>query len=217
MIWKEGHPARGFTLIEIIITLTVSAVFATMVYMYFGTAFSGSVSTVTRLRNAIALQRVMENIRADYNGYPKWRNGAAYAVNTVVIPTNFNGHSYRCTTAGTSGTTEPTWPLNSGGTVPDNGVIIWTEQAASSGRWTSSFLATLSGTIGAEGSVQAASPYGLNPDGTTYTKYTVVRNRYTQFVNDIDQDGDTGGTNKILKVTIRNDDGVSLTALFVAI
>jgi len=33
-------------------------------------------------------------------------------------------------------------------------------------------------------------------------------------VNDVDQDSDTSGANKILKVTLRNDSGETLTALF---
>jgi prepilin-type N-terminal cleavage/methylation domain-containing protein len=209
MIWKAGHHNRAFTLLEIIITLTVSAVLATMIYMYFGKAFSESVTPITRLRNSAALQRVMENIRADYNVYPKWRSGTTYTNGSFVIPTNFNGHRYQCT-PGTSGTTEPNWPLNSVGTVADSG-ITWTERGSP---WTSAFLTTLKGNIGAEGFDQTANPYGKNPDGTTYTKYNVVRNRFTQFVNDIDQDSDASGANKILKVTLKNDNGETLTALF---
>jgi prepilin-type N-terminal cleavage/methylation domain-containing protein len=206
----RSNNTPGFTLLEIIITLTVSAVLATMIYMYFGKAFLESVTPITRLKNSAALQRVMENIRADYNLHPKWRSGAVYTTSNYVIPTNFNGHRYRCTTAGTSGANEPTWPLNSTGTVTDSGVM-WTESGSP---WTSTFLSTLRGYIGTEGSDQTANNYGKNPDGTTYTKYNVVRNRFTQFVNDIDQDSDASGANKILKVTLKNDNGETLTALF---
>jgi prepilin-type N-terminal cleavage/methylation domain-containing protein len=206
---KTIHNTRAFTLIEIIITLTVIAVLATMIYTYFGEAFLQSVTPITRLNSSAALQRVMENIRADYNVHPKWRSGATYAGNALVIPTNFNGHYYK-SSGGTSGTTEPTWPLNSAGTVTDNG-ITWTESGSP---WTSTFLTTLSGKIGAEDSDQTANNYGKNPDGTTYMKYNVVRNRFTQFVNDIDQDSDASGANKILKVTLKNDNGETLTALF---
>lgn len=211
MSLTTGHIRRAFTLIEIIITLTVTAVLATMIYIYFGKAFSESVTPVTRLKNSASLQRVMENIRADYNIHPRWRSGAVYAAGNYVIPTNFNGHRYLCT-AGTSGATEPNWPLNSAGTVTDNG-ITWTESGSP---WTSAFLSTLRVNIGAEGSDQTANNYGKNPDGTTYTRYNVVRNRFTQFVNDIDQDSDASGANKILKVTLKNDNGETLTALFFA-
>jgi prepilin-type N-terminal cleavage/methylation domain-containing protein len=208
------HNTRGFTLIEIIITLTVTAVLATMIFTYFGTAFTESVTPVTRLKNSAALQRVIENITADYNVYPKWRSVAVYTTSNYVIPTNFNGRYYKCTAAGTSGATtaEPNWPVTSAGgaTVTDNSVT-WTEQISLR---TLLPLSTLRNRIGVEGSDQTANNYGKNPDGTTYTKYNVIRNRFTQFVDDIDQDSDASGTNKILKVTLKNDNGETLTTLF---
>jgi len=43
---------------------------------------------------------------------PQWQANTAYLVPAVVIPTaaTFGGYTWRCTTAGTSGGTEPTWP-----------------------------------------------------------------------------------------------------------
>ena len=206
---------RGFTLLEIIITLTVTAVLATMIYTYFGKAFTESVTPITRLKSSAALQRVMENITADYNVYPKWRSWTVYTSASYVIPTNFNGHYYKCQTAtGTSGATEPTnWPLNSGGTVTDN-AVTWAESGRLRALLT---LATLRTNIGAEGSDQLTNEYGKNPDGT-YTKYSVVKNRFTHFVNYVDQESDDSGAkaNKILKVTLRNDSGETQTALFVS-
>lgn len=57
-----------------------------------------------------------------------WTPSTAYSVGDYVIPTdaNRNGKFYKCTTGGTSGTTEPTWPASS--TVSDNSVV-WTYQA----------------------------------------------------------------------------------------
>ncbi|MFH2119868.1 MAG: prepilin-type N-terminal cleavage/methylation domain-containing protein [Pseudomonadota bacterium] len=195
--------ARGFTLLEIIITLTITAVLATMIFTYFGKAFTESVTPITRLKSSAVLQRVMENITADYNVYPKWRSGAAYTNASYVIPTNFNGYYYQCTIAGTSGPSEPTnWPLRSGVTITDN-TVTWTW----SGRLrTFRPLATLQTSIGAEGSDQ----------DNAYGKYHVVKNRFTQFLNDVDQDSDASGANIILKVTLRNDSGETQTALFVS-
>ncbi len=201
---KSDRHARGFTLIEIIVTLTVTAVLATMIFTYFGKAFTESVTPLTRLKSSAALQRVMENITADYNVHPKWRSGTLYTAGAFVIPTNFNGFYYQCTVAGTSGTSEPTWPL---------GITPYTETTGTGVQWTKSGrvrtlrpLTTLQTSIGAEGTDQ----------DNAYGKYNVVRNRFTRFVNDIDQDSDSSGANNILKVTLKNENGETQTALFVS-
>jgi prepilin-type N-terminal cleavage/methylation domain-containing protein len=205
-----GYP-RGFTLIEIIATLVIVAVLGTLVYTYFGKALTESVAPVTQLKQSGALHRVMQNIIADYNVHPQWRGGNSYVVNAYAIPRHFNGHYYRCTAGGTShATDEPAWPLNSGGTVVD-GTVTWTE----SGRLRVLLpLATLKTRIGAEDSEETANEYGKNSDGT-YTSYTVVRNRFVQFVNNVEAD-DTGGANNILKVSLKSATGETLTALFVS-
>lgn len=206
---ESRQHVRGFTLIETIITLTVIAVLSTMIFTYFGEAFLQSVTPVTRLKNAAALQRVMANIMADANVYPKWRSGTAYTNTNYVIPSNFNGFYYQCTSAGTSGTSEPTnWPVRSGVTVTDN-TVTWT--------WAGKLravrsLAALQTAIGAEGSDQTANEYGKNPDGVTYTAYRVDQNH---FVN-LDSRIEAAGGNKFLKVTLKNESGQSLTALLVS-
>lgn len=42
------------------------------------------------------------------------------------VPAVKNGRMYKCTTAGTTGASEPTWPTTSGATVAD-GTAVWTE------------------------------------------------------------------------------------------
>lgn len=206
--------AQGFTLLEIIITLTVTAVLSTMIFTYFGKAFTESVTPITRLKSSAVLQRVMENITADYNVYPKWRSVTSYTQNTsLVIPTVSNGFYYRCTTAGSgySSAVEPVWPQRiNATTAAESTGIIWTaigklrETATPSGMP----LLTLKTNIGAEGYDQ----------DNAYGKYHVVKNRFTHFDNFIDQESDDSGANanKILKVTLRNDSGETLTVLFVS-
>lgn len=58
---------------------------------------------------------------------PAWAATTAYATTSphFVTPTTPNGWRYECTTGGTSGGTEPTWPTTLGATVVD-GTVTWT-------------------------------------------------------------------------------------------
>ena len=57
-----------------------------------------------------------------------WVASHAYALNDIIQPTTSkeNGHYYKCTTAGTSGTTEPTWNMTTGSTTT-SGTAVFTE------------------------------------------------------------------------------------------
>lgn len=59
-------------------------------------------------------------------GYSQWAASTAQSVGDIRVPTADNGRRYICTVAGTTGTTEPTWPVLSGNTVVDGGVT-WQE------------------------------------------------------------------------------------------
>ena len=61
-------------------------------------------------------------------GYSNSIRSTAVALNDTVIPATPNGRLYRCTTAGTTGASEPTWPTTNAGTVSDGGAV-WTEQS----------------------------------------------------------------------------------------
>lgn len=56
---------------------------------------------------------------------PQWQASTAYSLEDKVRPTTDNGYWYECTTAGTSGGTEPTWGTTPGGTTTDN-TVTWT-------------------------------------------------------------------------------------------
>ena len=57
-----------------------------------------------------------------------WVASTGYSENDKVIPTTANGFEYICTTAGTSHSSEPTWPTTEGGTVTEGGgsTLVWT-------------------------------------------------------------------------------------------
>ncbi len=54
-----------------------------------------------------------------------WQASTAYSLRNQVIPTSANDYQYICTTAGTSGSTEPTWTTGIGDTISD-GTVTWT-------------------------------------------------------------------------------------------
>jgi len=55
---------------------------------------------------------------------PTWASTTAYTTGDLVKASTYNSHSYLCTTAGTSGSAEPTFPTTNGNTVSDS-TVIW--------------------------------------------------------------------------------------------
>lgn len=198
MTLKKNLTQSGFTLIEIIVTVVVVAIMGTMMITFLSKSLVDSGEPVKRLRQLADLNKVVTNITADYYQYPKWRSGIAYAGGNFVVPTIRNGHFY-LSGGGTSGSVEPdNWPTTTAATVNDGGVT-WTE----SGSLTSP--TTLKGRIGPENSDQ----------NNAYGTYHVESNRFILFASDSETD-DSTGSNKILKVTIKNVQGEILTALFIS-
>jgi len=194
MKYRKGLAQSGFTLIEIIVTMMFVAIFSAMMLTFLSKSLVDSTDPVKRLRQTSDLHKVMANIMADYNRYPKWRSETNYSQNNIVVPTIRNGKYYICTQAGKSNFTEPlTWST----TVNDN-TVIWTESG------TLPSLTTLQGSIGPENSHQ----------NNTYGTYDVVHNTFVKFP--VSSDAETPGGNNILKVAIKNDQGGTLTALFIS-
>jgi hypothetical protein len=65
------------------------------------------------------------HLRATY-----WTASTAYVAGDVILPTATNGHRYVCAKAGTSGTTEPIWPIRDASGISDgtgSNAITWIE------------------------------------------------------------------------------------------
>lgn len=75
----------GFTLIEVIVTLTVGAILGTMLVTYMGRTLADSVTPVLRVQNANALGQVVENITANYFklNYDDLKNDTNVALKTL--------------------------------------------------------------------------------------------------------------------------------------
>lgn len=58
-----------------------------------------------------------------------WQDGTAYGLGDVVRALVRGDFNFECTTAGTSGGSEPTWPTSAAATVND-GAVVWTARTA---------------------------------------------------------------------------------------
>ena len=191
MMCKTRVHQSGFTLIEIVIIVLFVAFLGVMTLTFISKSLIDTREPIKRLRQSSYLHKIMANVTADYNKYPKWRSSTAYTAGSYVVPTIRNGHFYR-SGGGTSGSIEPSnWPTASAATVNDGGVT-WTES----------------------GSLLMLSNLQTNINNKNYGTYDVVHNAFIEFP--VWSDAETAGGSNILKVTIRNDQGESLTALFIA-
>ena len=64
-----------------------------------------------------------------------WQAGIAVSLKEFLEPASIPAFGYEVTTAGTTGTSEPTWPLVNGTTVTD-GTVVWTARTATTITWT---------------------------------------------------------------------------------
>jgi type II secretory pathway pseudopilin PulG len=214
---KSKKRAEGFTLIEAIVVLVVTAIVGTIFVTFFGTSILKSHVPRENLVKAKDLNQVMANIRADYKPYPVWKPNHVYSAanGDKVIPTSFSlsgqRYWYLCTTQGTSGLTEPDpWTT---GVISDGANVKWTYQGDLMK------LNQLKTYIGAEDTVNKKCATPAIPTEKCYDKstklygYYVIENKWIDF--DPATKIETASTNQnTLKVTIKNDAGETLTSLF---
>lgn len=70
------------------------------------------------------------------DSYADWKASTAVTLGAERVPTTRNGYVYSVTTAGTTGTSEPTWPTTLDATVND-GTAVWT--CAAYAAWTPTY------------------------------------------------------------------------------
>lgn len=205
-VQTAGNLCAGFTLLEIILTIIVSSILGTILYSYFSVMLHGNDSPA-KLRRMYDLQTVMEKITAHYdeiagkNTAEKWAAGKPYAVgDKTVSRSEPYGHLYICTVAGISDSTEPAWPTDSDASVTD-GTVTWKED----GGELDVLLEKLSAPV--PPSPDAVWDYG-------YGRYGIVSYGFIRFDGGTEIPAPAGSAQNLLKVSIRNEDGYTLTALF---
>jgi len=65
-MFKSLHLKNGFTLIEVVIIITLSALIAALVIPFLGTAMTSSSAAVNQVVESFEVNQVMANIMADY-------------------------------------------------------------------------------------------------------------------------------------------------------
>jgi prepilin-type N-terminal cleavage/methylation domain-containing protein len=219
MITENKKSAAGFTLIETIVTLVVAAIIGIFFYTFFSTSIYKSHLPMENLVRANDLNQVMENIRTDYKPYPVWQPNHNYNVNDQVMPTAFSlsgqRYWYQCTQPGTSGSISQEPPWTPTGVFNDNGVT-WRYQGPLPPLIDSSMnnLYTFIGAPDPSNKKCANLPNEKCYDQSTNKYgYYVIENGWIDF-DLTTKTASTSTNHNILKVTIKNDEGETVTALF---
>ena len=101
------------------------------------TTTDGSVTWLT-LKQGVPKRPIWIGLIRATRGYSDSIRSTAVSTGDTVIPATANGRLYRCTTAGTTGASEPTWSTTAGGTTSD-GSAVWTEMTPDLENFNSSF------------------------------------------------------------------------------
>ena len=125
---KSRGRQRGFSLAEVLVATAILVIVLVGILTLYDRANrvfkSGNEAAEMQQNVRIAYERMVSDIRMagfDYKrGGPllpgqtaaAWAPNRAYSAGTIVTPTSPNGHTYRSTGTGTSGGTEPSWPLS---------------------------------------------------------------------------------------------------------
>lgn len=80
---------RGFTFIEIIVTLIIAAILGVMLIQFMGSSVSGSAENVQRIKDGFVLNQKMEEITRDYRDWLKTSPDDLISVFETAVKTNY--------------------------------------------------------------------------------------------------------------------------------
>lgn len=88
MTRKTIKEQKGFTLLEIVVSLIVASILGSMLLVYVGTAYKKSVEPVTTSKRILQLEGKMEEINAIYAGLLN-KGDVLDSLNTEILKTTF--------------------------------------------------------------------------------------------------------------------------------
>ncbi len=193
----------GFTLLEAIITLIIASFLGSMLFSYFAVA-SRAVVPAESFQDSLHLLRVMENITSDYHAtmgretFSKWEPLKAYASDEIVTSKAIKfGHLFICVSEGVSGDSEPQWLNTDINTIEDGGVV-WKEYKGELDPFIS----------------RVTRNTGKHSTASSYGEYQIAELRFIQFENNIETSVSRDDPENLLKLTIQDGQGKTLTSLF---
>ncbi len=199
----------GFTLIEIIVTVIIISIVGSMLYTYFGSAFEKSIEMRGKLQVAFNLHSIMENIMSDYyniygkESFPSWKPGVYSMGNKIVSKSEKYGAVFICIKGGNSGIAEPLWNTKEGGTTWD-GEVIWRLEKIELDELKSRISQKKHGQL-------AGEAIDFTIETLSYIRF--VKNVSTGYLEETSVNGGAGEPKHILKITIGDSSGTSLTTL----
>lgn len=117
--------------------------------LYFGSLGSIGTDTTDRKLRTVVNAGVDNVTITPTDTLPSWVASTGYSLGQSVEPTVENGYRYTATTAGTSGSTQPTWPTSGIGSTVVDGSVVWTFVGASHQPTEIKLAATSGGLAGA--------------------------------------------------------------------
>ena len=90
-IFFTNQRQKGFTLVEIIVTLVVASILGTMLIQFMGSNLSASARSVVRVQKGFELRQVMENITRDYRDWIKTNPDDPISVFKTAVNTDYGG------------------------------------------------------------------------------------------------------------------------------
>jgi len=96
--WRGRNGRRGFTLLEVIVTIIVAAVMGVILVQFMGTAMLRSGEPVVRVQDVSTLRHVLDNMTSDYKYLAATQANFLSTFKTRVDTPNYYGTGYTATT-----------------------------------------------------------------------------------------------------------------------
>ncbi len=96
--WRGEGRQRGFTLIEVIVTIVVASIMGVLLVQFMGTSMLRSGEPVVRVQDVSTLRNILDNMTSDYKYLAATQANFLSTFKTRVDTTGYYGTGYTATT-----------------------------------------------------------------------------------------------------------------------